>query len=31
MAAYREHGQAMAKGVSAKAMMAELFGKETII
>ena len=29
MAAYREHGQAMAKGVSAKAMMAELFGKET--
>ena len=29
MAAYREHGQAMAKGVSAKAMMAELFGKAT--
>lgn len=27
--AYREHGHAMAKGVSAKAMMAELFGKTT--
>ena len=27
--AYREHGHAMAKGVSAKAMMAELFGKST--
>ena len=27
--AYREHGQAMAKGVSARAMMAELFGKAT--
>ena len=27
--AYREHGQAMAKGVSARAMMAELFGKRT--
>ncbi len=26
---YREHGQAMAKGVSARAMMAELFGKRT--
>jgi len=29
IAAYREHGQAMAKGVSARAMMAELFGKAT--
>jgi pyruvate dehydrogenase E1 component alpha subunit len=27
--AYREHGQAMAKGVSARTMMAELFGKRT--
>ncbi len=27
--AYREHGHAMAKGVSARSMMAELFGKET--
>ena len=27
--AYREHGQAMAKGVSAKEMMAEMFGKST--
>lgn len=27
--AYREHGQAMAKGVSARAVMAELFGKAT--
>lgn len=26
---YREHGQAMAKGVSPRAMMAELFGKAT--
>jgi pyruvate dehydrogenase E1 component alpha subunit len=26
---YRDHGQAMARGVSAKAMMAELFGKVT--
>lgn len=26
---YREHGQAMAKGVSARAVMAELFGKST--
>ena len=29
LTAYREHGQAMAKGVSAKSMMAELFGKAT--
>jgi pyruvate dehydrogenase E1 component alpha subunit len=29
MTAYREHGQAMAKGVSARSMMAELFGKAT--
>lgn len=29
IAAYREHGHAMAKGVSARAMMAELFGKAT--
>jgi pyruvate dehydrogenase E1 component alpha subunit len=29
MAAYREHGHAMAKGVSPKAMMAELFGRAT--
>ena len=27
--AYREHGQAMAKGVSARAVMAELYGKAT--
>jgi len=27
--AYREHGQAMAKGVTARAMMAELYGKAT--
>lgn len=27
--AYREHGQAMAKGVSPRAVMAELFGKAT--
>lgn len=27
--AYRDHGQIMAKGVSARAMMAELFGKDT--
>ncbi len=27
--AYREHGQALAKGVSARAVMAELFGKAT--
>jgi len=27
--AYREHGHAMAKGVSARSMMAELFGKAT--
>lgn len=27
--AYREHGQAMAKGVDANAMMAEMFGKVT--
>lgn len=27
--AYRDHGQIMARGVSAKAMMAELFGKST--
>ncbi len=27
--AYRDHGHAMAKGVSARAMMAELFGKRT--
>ncbi|GAC1481893.1 MAG: pyruvate dehydrogenase (acetyl-transferring) E1 component subunit alpha [Candidatus Dormibacteria bacterium] len=26
---YREHGHALAKGVSARAVMAELFGKET--
>src|SRR5882724_7986746 len=26
---YREHGQALAKGISADAVMAELFGKET--
>jgi len=26
---YREHGHALAKGVDAKAVMAELFGKET--
>jgi pyruvate dehydrogenase E1 component alpha subunit len=26
---YREHGQALARGVSAKAVMAELFGKST--
>ncbi len=26
---YREHGQAMAKGVSARALMAELYGKAT--
>ena len=29
MTAYREHGQAMAKGMSARKMMAELFGRET--
>ena len=29
MAAYREHGQAMAKGMSSRMMMAELFGKAT--
>ena len=29
MAAYREHGQAMAKGMSARKMMAELFGRAT--
>ncbi|MFZ5475846.1 MAG: pyruvate dehydrogenase (acetyl-transferring) E1 component subunit alpha [Myxococcota bacterium] len=29
IAAYREHGQAMAKGTSARAVMAELFGKAT--
>jgi pyruvate dehydrogenase E1 component alpha subunit len=29
MAAYREHGQAMAKGMSSRMMMAELFGKVT--
>lgn len=29
IAAYREHGQAMAKGTSARAMMAELYGKAT--
>jgi len=29
VAAYRDHGQAMAKGVSARAVMAELFGKRT--
>ncbi len=29
IAAYREHGHAMAKGVSARAVMAELFGKAT--
>src|SRR3954462_8042443 len=28
-AAYREHGQAIAKGVSPRAVMAELFGKAT--
>jgi pyruvate dehydrogenase E1 component alpha subunit len=27
--AYRDHGHALAKGVSARAVMAELFGKET--
>jgi pyruvate dehydrogenase E1 component alpha subunit len=29
MAAYREHGHALAKGVSARKMMAELFGRST--
>lgn len=29
IAAYREHGHAMAKGMGAREMMAELFGKET--
>ena len=29
VAAYRDHGQIMAKGVSARAMMAELFGRST--
>jgi len=29
LTSYREHGHAMAKGVSARAMMAELFGKAT--
>jgi pyruvate dehydrogenase E1 component alpha subunit len=29
IAAYREHGHALAKGVSARAVMAELFGKAT--
>ena len=29
IAAYREHGHAMAKGMTARAMMAELFGKAT--
>lgn len=29
ISAYREHGHAMAKGVSANAVMAELFGKST--
>ncbi|NCG22293.1 MAG: pyruvate dehydrogenase (acetyl-transferring) E1 component subunit alpha [Rhodobacterales bacterium] len=29
VAAYRDHGQIMAKGVSARAVMAELFGKAT--
>ena len=29
LAAYREHGHAMAKGVSSRAVMAELYGKQT--
>jgi pyruvate dehydrogenase E1 component alpha subunit len=29
LAAYREHGHALAKGTSARAIMAEMFGKET--
>lgn len=29
IAAYREHGHAIAKGMSSRAMMAELFGKDT--
>ena len=29
MCSYREHGQALARGVSARAVMAELFGKAT--
>jgi len=29
IAAYREHGHAMAKGISARAVMAEMYGKET--
>src|SRR5690606_23243287 len=29
VAAYREHGQALARGVSARGIMAELFGKST--
>jgi pyruvate dehydrogenase E1 component alpha subunit len=29
MTSYREHGQALARGVSARAVMAELFGKAT--
>jgi len=29
LTSYREHGQALAKGVSARAAMAELFGKAT--
>jgi pyruvate dehydrogenase E1 component alpha subunit len=29
LASYREHGHALAKGMSANAVMAELFGKET--
>jgi pyruvate dehydrogenase E1 component alpha subunit len=29
MASYREHGQALARGMSARAVMAELFGKAT--
>lgn len=29
LAAYREHGHAMAKGVSSRSVMAELYGKET--
>jgi len=29
LAAYREHGHALAKGTSARAVMAEMFGKET--
>ena len=29
IASYREHGQALARGISARAVMAELFGKST--